>query len=885
MTHDPLYSASCSWCWIGKITPPKTLVTSQIRETLLATLHTHGHVPLVLLVAPAGYGKTVLLMQWRQELLKCTPNANVAWLSLDEADGEPNRFLAYLILALERSGLKLGHLSRLAESQSLDAQPHRTLRALAHALEQSEQPVTLLLDDYHAVGGHEVNHILQTLIEHTVPWLHVVVASRTRPAWPLSHWRAKGWMHEVPAQQLSLSPDETRRILGPTVAPQDALQLHRTTEGWAVAVQLARVWLASSHGCLFGLTAFSGGVTDIAQYLAEQILASLSTECQSFLLETSLLARFNAELADAVRGRTDSTHLLMQLRHLEALLVPLDAECQWFRYHRLLRDFLSSRVNTHQAQHIHQAAALWLAQANDWVQAVAHALQARDTDLAISLVVRAGGWSLVLSKGIRYAQSLIQQFDEQARQTAPDLLLLQAYLHAKLGNHAFCSQLLSLAEHNLQGDPRLIRDFHLINTLSNTYLDHFEHTVEHRPRLCTDPQEEMLIQATLACVDTMALMINGDINGALKSVRTAQIKMHLVASPRGEIYCNIHESQALALSGDILAARHLMDKALAFVLSHFGTESSLKALIGCLKAQHCYWQGEWSHVPPWLQDGWASLEHTEGWLDIVANTAEVTWRTTLRAKGLQPALHELEHVAEHATARNWQRLHQLVHAWRIEVLVQCGLLTQARKEATQINLEGMAATPKDWRTQHAATLAQARLQIATGAALVALNRLQREGTKLQEKGLQLPRWRLELMALAAACKAQVDINPQAEQQTLAAISPDALPGLLLEVGPWLLPALERNPDALPSMPCVITRLRGWRAHPVRPTILLSPKEAQVLGLLANGLPNKVIAQGLNLSENTIKFHLKNIYAKLAVDNRTAAISAALRQGLLEGVRP
>lgn len=880
MKHDIPHSASSTWCWIGKITPPKTLLTSQIRETLLASLHVRGQVPLLLLVAPAGFGKTVLLMQWRLALLKCTPKANVAWLSLDEADGEPNRFLAYLILALERSGLKLGHLSRLAESQSLDTQPQRTLCALVQVLEQTEHPVTLLLDDYHAVACHEVNNILQTLIEHAAPWLHVVVASRTRPAWPLAHWRAKGWMHEVSAHQLSLSLDETRSILGATVTSEDALQLYQTTEGWAVAVQLARLWLTSSDGSLFGLTAFCGGVADIAEYLAEQILASLSTECQAFLLETSVLERFNADLVDAVRNRTDSAQRLIELRHLDALLVPLDAERQWFRYHGLLRDFLSSRVNTRQAHHIHRAAAQWLAQATDWVQAVAHALRAKDTALAISLVVRAGGWALVLNKGIRYAQSLVQQFDEQTRQTSPDLLLLQAYLHAKLGNHALGTQLLGLAEHNLQDDPRLIRDFYLIRTLSNAYLDRFEQAYEMRPAPCADHPNEMLLQATLECIDTTARLVRGDIKGSLLSVRAAKIKMRLVASPRGEIYCSIHESQALALSGDIQASECMVDEALTFVLSHFGGESSLKALTGCLKAQHCYWQGDWTQVTPWLQDGWASLDYADGWLDIVAYTAEVTWRTTLRAKGLQPALLALEHVAVHATARNWQRLHQLVQTWRIDVLVQCGLLTQARKEATQIDLEGMVATVEDWRIHQAATLALARLQIATGAALVALNRLQREGAQLQRKGLLLPLWRLNLMALAATCKAQLDISPQAERHILTSIAQGTLPGLLLEVGPWLLPALERNPGALPSIPCVITRLRGWRAHPVRPKIPLSAKETQVLSLLADGLPNKVIAQGLNLSENTIKFHLKNIYTKLSVDNRTAAISAAMRQGLL-----
>lgn len=881
MNHTPAHHSPSTWCRIGKITPPKTQMTSQIREALLASLHAQGPIPLLLAVAPAGYGKTVLLMQWREALLRKTPQAKIAWLSLDELDAEPNRFLAYLILALEHSGVKLGHLSRLAETQSLDAQPQRTLRALLQALEQGQHPVTLLLDDYHSVANHEINSILQTLIEQATPWLHLFVTCRTRPNWPLADWRTKGWMHEVSARQLNLSLDETRSVLGPCIAPEDVQQLHQTTEGWAVAVQLARLWLTSSDASLYGLSAFGGGVFEVAEYLAEQILASLSTECQQFLLETSLLERFNVELADAVRNRTDSDQLLMLLRPLDALLVPLDAERQWFRYHGLLRDFLSPRVNSGQARHIHRVAAQWLAQERDWVQAIAHALRAKDTSLAISLVVRAGGWALVLRHGIRYAQSLVHQFDVQTRHSSPDLLLLQAYLHAKLGHHALCTQLLRLAENDVQCEPRLIRDFHLIRTLSNAYMDHFEYANEVLPCPWTGLPDEMLLQATLECVDTLALLIRGDIEGALLSIRAARIKMRMVASPRGEIYCSLHESQALALSGDVKTSELLIDEALTCVLREFGGESSLKALAGCLKAQLCYWQGNWSQVTPWLKDGWASLEHADGWLEIVANTAEVAWRTTLRTKGMQPALLELEHVSLHATARNWKRLHLLVKAWRVDVLVQCGLLVQARKEAAQADLEVMAATRDDWRTHQAITLTLARLEIATGAALVALNRLRRERHLLRDKGLLLLSWQLDLMALAATCKSQTEMSPKEITRILASIAQEALPGLLMEVGPWLLPALERTQDAHPAMPNLIRRLRGWRAHPVRPKIPLSAKETQVLSLLAHGQPNKIIAQGLNLSENTVKFHLKNIYTKLGANNRTQAIHAAMHKGLLD----
>lgn len=861
-----------AWRRIGKLTPPITLQTSTTRHALVASLHTRTQGPLVLIVAPAGYGKTTLLMQWRQALL--TPTAAVAWLSLDEADAEPNRFLAYLILALDQAGLDLGHLPGLADAQSLDAQPQRTITALLHALARENRPITLFLDDYHTAANDQLDHIVQDLLEQGAPWLQWVVASRTRPGWPLASWKAKGWVHEVSARELTFTEAETSSILGADITPTELQYLHDTTEGWAVAVQLARLWRASGDGSLYGLSAFSGRVTDIAEYLTEQVFERLPQACQSFLLETALLERFNAGFADAVRARSDSAQLLVQLKHLDALLVPLDAGRQWFRYHRLLRAFLSQRIDAQDAQRIHRAAALWLAQEKDWAQAVAHALQARDTKLAVSLVVRAGGWESVLRHGIRYAQSLLQQFDEPTRRSEPDLLLLQAYLHAKLGNHALATQLLQLARGTIREDHRLIRDLHVIQTLANAYVDHFEphNSTSYPPHGC-----EVLTQATLECVDALGAIIRGELTSALHTIRSAHIKMHLVDSPRGENYCRIHEAQALTLTGNIDASNSLVDEALSIADKQFGRESSVRALVGCLKAQHLYWQGAWTEASAWLQDGWASLEHTDGWLDITAATADVTWRIALRDQGQQPAVRELERVARLATMRNWQRLSRLVNAWRVDLLVQCGALVQARNEAVLADLEGVAADHADWRNHEAATLALARLQLASGASNAALNRLQREGKVLQGKGLWFPAKRLQLLALTAYGKDRHTLIPT----DLIAIIQQASPGLLLEAGPCLLPALEACSETFPAQAAVLTRLRGWRAHPVRPREPFSAKETQILTLLASGQPNKGIAQALDISENTVKFHLKHVYTKLAVDNRTAAIGAALRLGVID----
>jgi len=873
--------SSNAWYWIGKLTPPQLLLTSITREALLNSMQANALVPLTLLTAPAGYGKTTLLMQWHATIHQQVPKTLVAWLSVDEADADPNRFLAYLILALDHAGVALAHLPRLAAAQALDMQPQRTIQALLRALAEEDRPITLFLDDYHLAASPEVGVLLGVLVEQAAPWLRWVVASRTRPDWPLSRWKAKGWMHEVSARELILSLREVRGILGEAVDEHDVCRVHIATEGWAVAVQLARLWHTSIDGSVYGLTAFSGGVADVANYLTAHIFNSLSTDCQSLLLQTSLLQRFNADMADAVRGRRDSADLLRQLTHLDTLLIPLDPERQWFRYHALLRDFLRLRMDIHQAQAIHRAAAHWLAQQKDWSQAIHHALKAGDIPLAVNLVVSAGGWELVLHHGIRYAQGLLSQFDAVTCNTQPDLLLLQAYLHAKLGDHKLSAQLLHLARGSVTGDARLSRDFHVIRNLADAYQDCFERLDSDVTTFHSSPYplDQTLAQATLECVHALADLTRGEWVSSLRIIRDAHVKMRVIASPRGENYCRIHEAQALALSGSINEASTLVDEALAFADEHFGQESSLRALVGCFKARQLYWQGNWSQTQPWLDDGWAALEHADGWLDVVAVTAEVAWRTRLRSHGLHAALQELGHVDQLACARQWPRLSRLVQVWRIDAQAQSGQLHVARQALLQANLEQIADQREDWRSQEAASLALGRLQLLSGYSGAALTGLQRTAEEMEARGLRLPAWRLRLMALAAANKGQ-RLQSEEIDMAMSPIMQHALPGLLLEVGPCLLPVLEAWPQQTTLLPTIITRLRGWRSHPTPVQMALSGKETQVLELLASGQSNKAIALALDISENTVKFHLKHLFAKLGVDNRTAAISAAIRQGHL-----
>lgn len=890
---DVAASSTSAWMWVGKLAPPQMQLEAVRRDALLSRLQDYRRTSLVLITSPPGFGKTTLLAQWRLALQGEAMPAPVAWLSLDEADSDPNRFLAYVLLALEGAGVELQGLSQRAHAQALDANPQRTVTALLQALERTGSRITLMLDDYHRAACPAVDEIVLTLLERGSAWLQLVVAGRTRPHWPVSTLKARGLVHEVDANDLVLSLSEAGHILGTDLDRAELAVVHSRTEGWAVAIQLARLWFSRGPGSSHGLKAFSGRVAEVAEYLAEQIVENLPADLRDFLLETSPLDRFDAELADVARGRDDSAELLVRLTPYEALLVPLDAGRTWFRYHLMLADFLRPRLDPKRAQQIHRAAAPWLAKQADWVLAVSHALQAHDTELAVALVHQAGGWELVLRKGILYTKSLLQQFDDLARRTEPELLLMQAYLHAKLGDEALSMELLRLAEVAIAVNdvPQLKRDFDVIAALVHVYFDRLNEP-DRWPnsgdaanvRLPGDP----LGQATLLCVGAVAALAWGRMDETVQAAQAARTRMRLVGSTLGENYCLIHWAQALSVTGQIIASRQRIDEALALAESNFGTDSSLKALVGCFKAQHLYWQGQWIEVLPWLNAGQDTLEHIDGWLDVFATTAEISWRVALRQEGLQNALALLDGTAQLARRRSLARLARLVHAWRVDLLAQSGLVSQAQQEAQAASLEAQLplspviapALGLDWRFIEAGSLALARMQMVAGASQAAQTRLERASQALEEAGLNLPCWRLRLMALLAKRRARDgDISAQEAQGIVTPVLQQGLAGLLLEAGPAMLPVLQQMEGALPPQAiAVVTQLRGWQTHPPRRRAQFSPKEEVVLELLVAGQANKSIARALDISENTVKFHLKQVFQKLGVDSRAAAIGAALQQG-------
>lgn len=892
---DPAAAVEPNWMWIGKVVPPNSEVDAVPRTALLARLEQQRAKPLVMLEAPPGFGKTTLLTQWRDRLAGQNPPAPVAWLSLDEDDRELHRFLAYLVLALERAGVPLASLAPLAQSHALDANPQHTLAIIVGALAQGAGRVTLILDDYHRASSAAVDAVVLMLIERASHWLQFVLASRGRPRLAAAALQARGLLHSIEASDLVLSSEETSAIICSAATDAGAAQpalaalVHQRTEGWAVAVQLAKLWLARDSAALSGLEQLSGHTDEIAQYLTEQVFEALPLGCREFLVETSLLERFSAELADQVRGRRDSAEHLHFLAPYRALLVPLDAQRRWFRYHLLLADFLRARLDPARARELHRAAAHQLGRESDWLLAVRHAQRAGDQVLAVSLVQAAGGWELVLRKGIAHTQSLLNEFNELQRRSEPALLLMQAYLNAKLGNEALALEMLRLAEAGLPAAPQLRPDYQVIEVMICGYFDR-----PHQAALADTALPEELGILGRACLlneRAIAALAYARLPDAVRHAQAARVQMQLAHCPLGEAYVLLNQAQAEALAGNVRIARSQVDTALVLAEANFGTESSLKSMVGCYRAQHLYWSGEWNEAWPWAMAALEPLHQTDGWLEVCATSAEILWRSALRLDGLAAALRQLDQSAQEARHRQLPRLGRLVQAWRVDLLVQSNHLAQAQQEARAAGLSDWTPprnVADNWREYEAVSLALARLAAAQGAGEAAAASLRRAAQAMEGAGLRLCAWRLE--GLAWALGRRDGDSPQALEgflRWMQSVWAQNLSGLLLEIGAALLPRLQQlDPEgrygAWPGLQALVTRLRGWQAHPPRHQSPLSAKEEQVLALVAAGQGNKTVANVLDVSENTVKFHLKQIFLKLGVSTRAAAIAVALQNGYIGG---
>jgi LuxR family maltose regulon positive regulatory protein len=397
---------------------PDLIPRARLCERLYAGLWTGDAFgrKLTLIAAPAGFGKTTLILDFGSDPQSTIQNLKSTWLSLDEADNDPVRFLRYVVAALQSALPEVGREAASLLELGAPASLEEVLAGLINEIAAAGCPVILTLDDYHVIHHTGIEPLLTFLLDHQPPNLHLIIASRSDPALPLARLRVRGQLLEVRARDLRFTEDEAAafftQTMGLTLRPEWVAALEQRTEGWIAGLQLAALSMQGRDDAQAFIQDFTGSQHFVLEYLVDEVLQRQSASLQQFLLETSILQRMCAPLCDAVTASAESDEVLADLQRRNLFVIPLDDEHYWLRYHHLFAEFLKSHLKRTRADVLpvlHRRAAEWL-QGHDYPEeALHHAFAIPDYPYVSRLVV--DNWRQVYHTGrldtaVRWLESL-----------------------------------------------------------------------------------------------------------------------------------------------------------------------------------------------------------------------------------------------------------------------------------------------------------------------------------------------------------------------------------------------------------------------------------------------------------------------------------------------
>jgi LuxR family transcriptional regulator, maltose regulon positive regulatory protein len=392
------------------------------RPRLTAKLDKGARTRLTLVCAPAGFGKTTLLGQWLFQ-----GDRAVAWLSLDDGDNDPIRFLSHVIASLQTVQAGIGEAAWAALYSPQHPPLESILTLLLNEVTTVMPPLCLVLDDYHVIKAGAVHDALRFLLEHLPPQMHLVITSRSDPPLPLARLRARGELLELRSDELRFTPDETatflRDMMGLSLSAEDIIALEGRTEGWIAGLQLAALSM-QGRGDLCGfIAAFTGSHRYILDYLVEEVLQDQAENVLRFLLQTSILERLTGPLCDAVTGQPGSQEMLESLERANLFLIPLDDDRRWYRYHHLFAEVLQNRlqsVDPTSAPKLHRQASRWFESEGLLDEALRHALAAPDLERAATLIEQ-HAWPMCVQGNILAVRAWLERLPQPLVRSRPQL--------------------------------------------------------------------------------------------------------------------------------------------------------------------------------------------------------------------------------------------------------------------------------------------------------------------------------------------------------------------------------------------------------------------------------------------------------------------------------
>ena len=433
-----------------------------LRPRLVERLNAGLHRKLTLISAPAGFGKTTLISEW---IAGCERPA--AWLSLDDGENDPTRFVTYLIAALQTMAAHIGAEVEVALHSAQPPPIASLLTTLLNDITTIPDPFVLVLDDYHLVGAQSVDQALTFLLEHLPQKMHLVIATREDPHLPLARLRARNQLTEIRAKDLRFTPSEAGeflvQVMGLTLSAEDVAALERRTEGWIAGLQLAAISLQGQHDATRFITSFTGSHHFVVDYLVEEVLRQQSPSVQTFLLHTSILDRLCGSLCDAVvlDPSRPGQETLEYLERANLFVVPLDNERRWYRYHHLFADVLRQRLHQgiassskgeEDVSKFHRRASVWYEGHGLELEAFTHAAASQDVERATRLL-EGNGMPLHFRGGVIPVLHWLKSLPSTVLDASPALWVMYASALSAAGQNTGIEEKLQAAEAALPAVP------------------------------------------------------------------------------------------------------------------------------------------------------------------------------------------------------------------------------------------------------------------------------------------------------------------------------------------------------------------------------------------------------------------------------------------------
>jgi len=897
------------------IPPPRSKIV--LRPRLIERLNEGlQRAPGVTLIsAPAGFGKTTLVGEWVNDLRIQNPKSKivnrkskivdrVAWLSLDEGDNDPARFLTYVIAAVQTIAANAGE-GLLAALQSPQPPPAESiLTALLNEINNLPDSFILVLDDYHVIDAKPIDQVLSFLLEHQPPQMHLVIVTREDPDLPLARLRARGQLTELRAADLRFTASEAadflNQVMDLRLAADDIAALETRTEGWIAGLQLAALALqgtASMQGHKDAgsfIKSFTGSHHFIMDYLVEEVLYQQSEHVQSFLLRTSILDRLCGALCDAVLldPSAPGQGTLEYLERANLFLVPLDNERRWYRYHHLFADLLRQRLQQSFAStagdaesrlnELHVRASRWYEDNGFQLEAFRHAAAADDIERAEQLI-DGQGLPLHFSGGVTPILEWLESLPAPVLNARPSLWWRHAAMLLINGQTLGVAEKLQSAEaalaaslqvaepdeetRNLIGQIAAAR-----STLALTRYDVEGMLTQSRRALEHLHPDSLFTRATAYWTQGYAYFLLGE-RAAAGRAFTESISL---SQRSGAIFAAILATLGLGLVQEGDNQLHQAAETYRRVLQWAGEHPQQIIHEAHLGLGRLFY--EWNDLEAAEQHAEQSLQLARQYEQVIDRfiICEVFLARLKLARGdVTGAAAILAKADQSARQHNFiQRIPEVAAAQVLTLLRQGNLVVAAQLAQT-----------------HGLALSQARVHLARGDPSAALAVLEDWRHQAETKGWEDERLKVMVLeAVAFQARGEKDGAVRSLAQALAMAEPEGFIRTFVDEGAPMAELLKRMSAEGGRMKAYIdgllsaleqeqvTHPSAFTLHPlVEP---LSPRELEVLRLIAEGLSNDEIGKQLFLALDTVKGHNRRIYDKLQVQRRTEAVARARELGLL-----